>query len=244
MKQFLDRDTAELLLTVQDQMFNAQPRVSPDGAWILYAAVYSGVGGTSAPYQLLRVPINGGRPQQVLRASFYDSPQSRTAPGCARAPASLCAIAERSSDGRQVIFTAFDPLRGRDREITRVDVEPTGRGYVWDLSPDGTRIALLQFFGEQLGQSPAGRQIRVISLDSQSSQEVVVKGWDNLQSVDWAADGKALLFQGHARGFSPAARRSARQRPRTLGAQRRSRAVVRFSAVGRAFAGRPSSGDL
>jgi serine/threonine protein kinase/Tol biopolymer transport system component len=193
LKQFLDRDTAETLVTVTDQMFNAQARVSPDGTWILYPAVYSSVGGTSAPYQLLRVPINGGRPEQILRASFYDSPQSRTAPGCAKAPASLCAIAERSSDGKQIIFTAFDTLEGRGREITRVDVEPTGRGYVWDLSPDGTRVALLQFFGEQSGQSPAGKQIRVIPLNRQPSQEIVVKGWDNLQSVDWAADGKALF---------------------------------------------------
>jgi serine/threonine protein kinase/Tol biopolymer transport system component len=199
LKQLLDRGTAEPLVTVKDQMFNAQARVSPDGTWILYPAVYSSVGGTSAPYQLLRVPINGGRPEQVLRASFYDSPQSRTAPGCARAPASVCAIAERSSDGKQIIFTAFDPLKGRGREITRVDVEPTGRGYVWDLSPDGTRVALLQFFGEQSGQSPAGKQIRVIPLNSQPSQEIVVKGWDNLQSVDWAADGKALFVSGATR---------------------------------------------
>jgi hypothetical protein len=133
--------------------------VSPDGAWILYPGGFSCAGGSLAPYQLLRVAITGGRPEQVLRASFYDSPQSRTAPGCARAPAILCAIAERSSDGKQIIFTAFDPLKGRGREITRVDVEPTGRGYIWDLSPDGTRIALLQFFGgTQLGQSPAGNK--------------------------------------------------------------------------------------
>jgi Tol biopolymer transport system component len=196
LKQFLDRDTAEPLVTVTDQMFNAQPRVSPDGTWILYPAVYSFAGGSLAPYQLLRVPITGGRPEQVLRATFYDSPQSRTAPGCARAPASLCAIAERSSDGKQITFTAFDPLQGRGREITRVEVEPTGRGYVWDLSPDGTRIALLQYYGEQSGPLPAGKQIRVIALDSQSSQEMVVKGWDNLQSVDWAADGKALFVSG------------------------------------------------
>jgi len=200
LKQCLNRDTPEPIVTVTEQMFNAQPRVSPDGTWILYPAVYSSVGGTSAPYQLLRVRINGGRPEQVLRASFYDSPQSRTAPGCARAPASLCAIAERSSDGKQIMFTAFDPLKGRDREITRVDVEPTGRGYVWDLSPDGTRIALLQFFGgTEPGQSPAGRQIRVIALNSPRSEEIIVKGWDNLQSVDWTADGKALFVSGATR---------------------------------------------
>ena len=196
LEQFLDRDTVEPLVTVTDQMFNAQPRVSPDGSWILYPAAFSSVGGTSAPYQLLRIPITGGRPEQVLTASFYDSAQTRTAAGCGRTPTTLCAIAERSSDGKQIIFTAFDPLKGRGREIIRVDVESTDRGYIWDLAPDGTRIALLQFFGEQFGQSPVGRQIRVIELDSHSSQEIVVKGWENLQSVDWAADGKAMFVSG------------------------------------------------
>jgi hypothetical protein len=105
----------------------------------------------------------------------------------------LCAIAERNSDGSQITFTAFDPLKGRGREITRVPADPTGGGYVWDLAPDGARIALLQFFGGQLGQSPAGRKIRVISVGNQSEQEIVVKGWDNLQSADWSADGKALF---------------------------------------------------
>jgi hypothetical protein len=81
-------------------------------------------------------------------------------------------------------------LKGRSREITRVDVDPAGRDYVWDLSPDGTRIALLQLLG---ADPPAGGRIRVIPLNSQPPREIAVKGWDNLQSVDWAADGKALF---------------------------------------------------
>ena len=197
LKQFVDRDTAETLVTVTDQMFNAQPRVSPDGAWILYPGGFTSTGGTSGPYQLLRLPITGGSPEQVLQASFYDAAQQRTGPGCARAPATLCAIAERSSDGKRITFTAFDPLKGRGREIGRVDVDPTGGGYTWDLSPDGTRIALLQFFAVmQLGQPPAGGRIRIIPVDSPVSRDLVVRGWENLQSVDWAANGKGLFVSG------------------------------------------------
>jgi hypothetical protein len=108
----------------------------------------------------------------------------------------LCAISERSPDGKQITFTAFDPLQGRGREITRVDVDPTGRAFIWDLSPDGARIALLQFPGMQPGHSPAGKQIRIIPVNGEPVRELVVKGWDDLQSVDWTADGRALFISG------------------------------------------------
>jgi hypothetical protein len=65
------------------------------------------------------------------------------------------------------LLLLLNPLKGRGREIARVDVDPTGGGYTWDLSPDGMRIALLQFFaGVQPAQAPAGRRIRVIPVDS------------------------------------------------------------------------------
>jgi len=100
------------------------------------------------------------------------------------------------ADGKQMTFTAFDPLKGRGREIIRVEVDPNGRNFIWDLSPDGTRIALLQFPGTQQGHSSAGKQIRIIPVDGEPGREIVVKGWDNLQSVDWTAEGKALFVSG------------------------------------------------
>jgi DNA-binding winged helix-turn-helix (wHTH) protein/Tol biopolymer transport system component len=193
LKHSLTRDTAEPLVSVTDQMWNALGRLSPDGSWILYPGAYTSSGGDAQPYQLLRVPVTGGPSQPVLKATFYDSIQSRTAPGCARAPANLCAIAERSSDGKQITFTAFDPLKGRGPEIIRVEAQPASRDYIWDLSPDGSRIALLELTGTQPAHSSAGHQIRLIPVNGRPSQKLVVKGWDNLQSVDWAADGKALF---------------------------------------------------
>jgi hypothetical protein len=49
-----------------------------------------------------------------------------------------------------------------------------------NLSPDGTSIALLE--------GSEGR-IRILPLTGQQPQEVVVKGWDSIQTMDWAADG-------------------------------------------------------
>jgi hypothetical protein len=107
----------------------------------------------------------------------------------------LCAIAERTVDHKQLIFTAFDPVRGRGRELTRFDIDPADEAtYVWDLSPDGTRVAILKY--------SEGR-IRVLSWSRrQASQEILVKGWNNLQSLDWAADGKGLFASSLRPGSS------------------------------------------
>jgi hypothetical protein len=111
---------------------------------------------------------------------------------CARSPASLCAIAERAPDRKQLIFTTFDPVLGRGRELARFDTNPTPDAeYVWDLSPDGTRIAILK-------RSEAA--ISVLSLRGQPLQQVSVKGWHSLQSVDWLADGTGLFVSSVREG--------------------------------------------
>ena len=156
----------------------------------------------SATRELMRVPIDGGQPQLVLTAEAPTYAGLR----CAKAPATLCLIAERSPDRKQLIFTAVDPLKGRERELARFDTDPaTDTTYVWDLSPEGTHVAVVKFSEGRIG---------IVPLDHQPSREIVVKGWKNLQSVDWAADGKALFvsslttvssvllhvdFQGNAR---------------------------------------------
>jgi hypothetical protein len=104
---------------------------------------------------------------------------------CAYAPSSFCAIAERTIDQKQVTFTALDPLKGRGHEVTRFDIDPAvAANYVWDLSLDGTRIAILKY---------SEGQIHILPLDGRPSQQIDVKGWANLQRVGWAANGRSLL---------------------------------------------------
>jgi serine/threonine protein kinase len=168
------------------------PRMSPDGALVLYTifatqgnAAPSG-GDFSTPLQLMRVPITGGAPQLVLTANLYGPP------GCARSPATLCAIAERSQDLKQLIFTAFDPLQGRGRELTTFDIDPEGN-YDWALSPDGTRIAVLNMM--------EGR-IHILSLRRKATVDFPVKGWNSLDSLAWTADGKALFVSNQTEDAS------------------------------------------
>jgi serine/threonine protein kinase len=192
-KQSLDEDSAESIVasvagsdssTDEKNMVAARP--SPDGALMLYTVFASpnlipSESDFSTPLQLMRVPITGGAPQLVLTASLYGPP------GCARSPATLCLIAERSQDLIQLIFTAFDPLQGRGRELTRLDIDPHSN-YDWALSPDGTRIAVLNMM--------EGR-IHIFSLSRNATMDFAVKGWKSLDSVAWTADGKTLFVSNH-----------------------------------------------
>jgi serine/threonine protein kinase len=175
-KLSLEGDTAEPIETGPGDAII--PRMSPDGTWVLYL-VYPKESGSSAPARLMRVPIAGGPPQLVLTASIVDTHR------CARSPATLCAIAEQTPDRKQLVFTSFDPVEGRGPELIRFDIDPTA-SYTWDLSPDGTRIALRSRSEQQT--------IHVLALSGHAPQEIRVKGWNfGEYGLDWTADGKGLF---------------------------------------------------
>jgi len=157
------------------------PRVSPDGRWILYFREKKiGEAAEDSLNEVLRISVDGGPSQRVFTAkrnSFL---------ACAKFPATLCAIAEPSENREQMIVTAFDPLKGRGAELARFDVEIDLRAdpLPFDLSPDGTRIATFR--------SHAG-PIYILSSRGQVNREVHVKGWKNLTFLMWTADGKGLF---------------------------------------------------
>jgi serine/threonine protein kinase len=182
-RQFLDKDTAEPIITslpgysaYMDARDNTQPRTSPDGTLVLYPIKEKQIN-SSVVTKLMRVPVSGGPSELVMTGDLYESPS------CANSPATLCAIAEQSQDLKQLIFTALDPLTGRGQELTRFDVDPNGN-YVWVLSPDGTRIALL---------NKVEGPIHILSLDGQAPHEVKAKGSTSLDSVAWASDGTSFF---------------------------------------------------
>lgn len=176
-KQSLGDDTAESLVTVKEgERLAGSACLNPEGSWVFYM-VRPKEGDPQTTAKLMRVPITGGLAELVLTANTDGGPH------CAKAPATLCAIAEQSADHKQLVFAAFDPVKGRGRELAESKTDPTAV-YLWDLSPDGSRIAILKK-GE-------GR-ILVLSLHGQAPQEIVVKGWDNLTNAFWTADGKGLF---------------------------------------------------
>jgi eukaryotic-like serine/threonine-protein kinase len=183
-KQPLDQRAAQLIAngTEADEDFKC-PRVSPDGAWVIYqdhprepSTKLVSTATIGRFTQLMRAPITGGAQQPVTTASLIDCVR------CAKSPSGFCAIGEPSPDGRQVIFTELDPVKGRGRQLARFDVnDPTDR-YGFDVSPEGSRIAVLKF---QTGS------VHILSLTGQQTLEFTVGNWMN--GLDWAADGKGLF---------------------------------------------------
>ena len=171
-RQALDSDTEEPLVIGAVNVGGSS--ISPDGSWMFYLDCGKAGNCDLPTTPVMRIPTQGGTPQLVLRSDTYGRPR------CAVAPSTLCAIAEQSEDGKPLIFIAFDALGGRGHELTRFATE-AGAEYVWGLARDGTRIAVVK---------NGDARIHVLSLSGQAPREIVVKGWNRVVGVYWAADGK------------------------------------------------------
>ena len=197
-KQRLGQDTAELLIAFDKSEGLTGASLSPEGSWIYYtlAAYEEGPAESSkimraeqtvilpAPMsKIMRVAITGGAPQLVLTASIEEWPR------CARFPSTLCAIAERTSDRKQIVFTELDSANGHGRELARFNSDAT-KEYHWDLSPDGARIVLLKH---------RDGRVHILSLDGVAPRQIISKEWDTLSSVAWAADSKGLFVSSYTK---------------------------------------------
>jgi Tol biopolymer transport system component/DNA-binding winged helix-turn-helix (wHTH) protein len=173
-KQSLDQDIAETFsIGVGDALV---PTLSPDGLWILYAAT-SKPEGSSLSVRLMRVPLSGGVPQEILKTRGY------IAHDCGRFPGTLCIFGERTES--EIVLWAFDPVQGKGRELARISVTPS-EDYDLAVSPDGSRIAITK------NRDPEGR-IRILSSTGEPERDVVVKGWGGFGSVNWQADGRGFF---------------------------------------------------
>jgi Tol biopolymer transport system component len=150
------------------------PVLAPGGSLLLYMSRERGASETA---ELMRMPAAGGPAERVLDSLRVDSVVR-----CARQPEAPCVLAERV-DG-QAVLTLLDPTAGRGRELTKLDAVVE----VWDLSPDGARIAF----------ATAGR-IRVLRVATGESSEILVE--DVPEALTWSADGKSVLMtarRGHS----------------------------------------------
>jgi serine/threonine protein kinase len=174
-RQRVDRDTAEPV--TNEAGITGAARLTPDGASILYSAMPTW-GAARGTQRLMRVPVEGGASRESASGRFVDGGAK-----CTVLPAALCAFAERSADGRHLVFTAVEAAGGRGRELLRADADPT-RVYRWALSPDGSRVAVLD---------TSQPKIRVLSLTGQPPHDIVVNEAGTLGYVSWTADGARLL---------------------------------------------------
>ena len=162
-------------LLTDDAGITGHARLTPDGAAILFTVAPSLL---SSSHRIMRMSLSGGAPQEVLSGHFLDGGAR-----CAVAPAMLCAIAERHDDGKHVMFSAFNPISGRGRELARVNGEDF-RELRWDLSPDGTRIAVAD---------ARGSQIRILLLGGPAAEHIRVSDAYGLGQVSFTSDSRGVI---------------------------------------------------
>ena len=188
-RQALGEENPQSIVMGTEDSIPASSTVSPDGMSLIYTLVPNDQGGTFSSKQIMSVPITGGTSRLLLNAQLTGSPR------CARAPATLCMIAERSADRKQLAFTALDPMKGRATILARFDTDTDGV-YSWDISPDGRQIAVAK-------QSTS--RFDILSLDGRATRSLTLKGWsigvdrpppgrDPVRGADfdWAANGKGF----------------------------------------------------
>jgi eukaryotic-like serine/threonine-protein kinase len=177
-RQDLQKQNAEHLLgTPETEAAGAM--LTPDGAWILYASRPKNKPDSQpGNYRLMRVPVSGGIPE-LVQEELADQSGSDRIFACPREPAS-CILAELK--GKELVFYALDPMRGKGKELARSEIKIGFYG--WDISPDGSELAVV---------SPLGPFVRAIDLRTGLKRDVPVPAQWTLQSVGWSADGKALF---------------------------------------------------
>lgn len=171
------------------------PQPSPDGKWILYMQWVNRPDGTSPTSgKLMRTPIAGGPSESVADIKghpgfiFGGSDPTNTAGGfpsfrCPQHSSGACVLAE--SGDNQIIFTAVDPAQGRKAELSKIATDPDSTG--WDLSPDGTRIALTVYDYKKA-------DVQIVPVTGGTPQKFSALPWTQLSNVAWAADGKSLFL--------------------------------------------------
>jgi hypothetical protein len=166
----MDETTAEAL--VEERCANL-PRLSADASQVLYQ-LRTCPANFSAPVSLMRLPIDGGPPQLVLKEPGILNHQ------CARLPATLCIFSK--AQGSDHVYVSFDPQRGRGHELLRIK----GSIQNWTLSPDGRTLAVF----------PGDHRIRFFSVENGAARErdtVTLNDWW-IPNGDWNADGKGVLI--------------------------------------------------
>jgi Tol biopolymer transport system component len=151
-----------------------EPRISPDGSWVFYWDSVEKGGQTSGAWRLMRIPISGGAPEPVVEASR--GAMVRCAPGHLS-----CILSEFDKARGALIFSTIDPLQVKKSEVLKLQSDPTGS--VWDLSPDGSSVAIVN-----LGENQDS--IHVVQLRNGSSQLIPLGHSEQISGISWSVDGQ------------------------------------------------------
>ena len=175
-RQLIAASSPETLISGSEGYF--YPILSAQGA-LLYSATASAdrLEHGDTTIRLMSTPQQGGARSTLLMGRYKYA--------CGSFPSSPCVLSE-ISDG-QLIFSFLDPVKGKGQEIARLAgyQSPEPR---WDLSPDGSRIAVVD-------ERKLTGEIRILHLADRKFTLLQVRPWkwQFLSQISWAADGRSLF---------------------------------------------------
>jgi serine/threonine protein kinase/DNA-binding winged helix-turn-helix (wHTH) protein len=186
LKKSLDGGSVKTIIPSLHASWVHLTALSPDGKWFIARVWPEDHPPVSplpeVPFPLVRFPLAGGPPETIMQLKHP------IAASCTQAPYNSCVIAELSDDHRQMIVTAFDPIKGRGPEVARFDLDQNGdihaERLVCALSPDGAMLALRR--------SPDG-PIEVHSLREHATRIIPSSGSPPTVVFRWAANSQGLF---------------------------------------------------
>ena len=127
--QSLDAESAEPLVVGPGHQ--VLPRMSSDGQWVLFPEPPTPTPCDTADtgWRIMRVPLAGGRPEQVFATDGFAFPRC--------AVRGRCVLFEQHED--RWIISSLDPVRGKGERLCSIPFNRRGE----DLSPDGNAVAVL-----------------------------------------------------------------------------------------------------
>jgi DNA-binding winged helix-turn-helix (wHTH) protein len=169
-KQQVDKRIPESI--VATPLTEVLPQLVPDGHWLLYLARPAGA--TYAAARLMRVPVEGGTPEEVPLGEPLDEFR------CALNLGKRCVL-RTTAQGDHYTYYDLDPIRGKGRELARTKWVPEVLGD-WDVSPDGTQVAIPN-------HSTQDARIRVVNLERGGEREIKLEGLTDLKGLVSAPGG-------------------------------------------------------
>ena len=161
-RQGLTENVAQMIVSAPGDVYGG--RMSPDGSWFLYWESESArpQAGTSAnSVWLMRRAFDGGSPEMMLQ--LHLDAYGLDDFSCSSNPQANSPCVLGLLEGKDLVFYSLDPLRGKGSQLGKIEVFGAYMG--WSLSPDGSRIALVD------GDKYVGR-IEVLTLADRTWHDV------------------------------------------------------------------------
>jgi eukaryotic-like serine/threonine-protein kinase len=165
-----------------------QAAATADGAWVLSEAAPHDKGKTGQPNQtVMRAPLGGGSGEPLFEVSPGDASLELH---CPTRPGRPCVIGRVHDE--DLVFYELDPVKGQGQELARTVVGKPGSWMVWNLSHDGTQIAVS-------GSEKLKDHVRIIDLKNHTQRDLPVPLFP--EGLCWSSDGRGLYITGQTNEF-------------------------------------------